>query len=328
MNNIKVGVIGTGLMGEYHVRLYSKMSNVELVGISDIDSDRVNELSSKYKCIGFNNYRELLSQKDKDGNGIDAVSICVPTILHKEISIEAMKLGIKHLLIEKPISDSIENATSIIEFAKKTNSMLMIGHVERFNPSVIELKKLIDSKKIGVIVSISAKRVGPHPPRIKDAGIIIDLSIHDIDVISYLFGKYPTYVYAIDGHNKESSEILLGRVGFEDRVTIMMKFDDGKVGIVESNWLTPHKIRKLYVVGLEGVATLDYIDQTIEISTKERTEDIKFTKEEPLLNELNHFINCVIYKNTPFITGNSGLNALKVALAAKESHKTNDVIKM
>lgn len=333
--NINVGIIGAGVMGEHHAKVYNhihKMGIVNFVGVADIDEKRAKEVADKYDCKSYVNHIDLIE------SGIDAISVCVPTSVHKEIALDCIARRIGGVLVEKPIANNLKDALEIVNGARRMGVKLLIGHVERFNPAVLRMKEIIDSGKLGHVVSISAKRVGPLPPRVRDVGIIIDLAVHDIDVISYLYGKedirgriilsYPTDVYAIDGNIKGIKGVNLGKIGLEDRASIMMKFDDGRAGIIETNWLTPHMIRKLDIVGFERVAYLDYTGQTISIHGREMVEEIKLVKEEPLMRELTHFINIVKDDEKELVTGEDGVQALRVALAAIESHKTGNVVKL
>ena len=170
---LRVGVVGTGAMGQNHVRIYHEMEGVELAGIADVDEQRVNSLAKQYEIEGFTDYRQLF---DHD---LDAVSIVVPTKLHRQVVFEALEAGLD-VLVEKPIADTIENANAMIAKAKEVNRNLMVGHIERFNPAVMRLKEIIESGILGKIVSISTRRVGPYNPRIRDVGVILDIGVHDI----------------------------------------------------------------------------------------------------------------------------------------------------
>ncbi len=335
-----VGIIGVGTMGEYHAKVYNRMREmgiVDTIGITDVDIDRAKEIADKYGCNMYTNHIELIE------SGVEAVSICVPTSRHKEVASDCIARGISGILVEKPIADNLNDALGIVNGAKRMGAKLLVGYVERFNPVVLKMKEIIDSGKLGHVVSISAKRVGPLPPRVKDVGVIVDLAVHDIDIISYLFGGYPTDVYAIDGNLKGMTGVVLGRVGLEDRASIMMRFNDGRAGIIETNWLTPHKVRRLDIVGFERVAYLDYTEQTISIHGHDMIEEIKLRKigdsigdskgerEEPLMIELMHFIDIVRNESgnlKPLVTGEDGVHALRVALAATESYKTGNVVKL
>ena len=309
---MRVGVIGVGAMGQHHVRIYNEMANVDLVGISDVSESRVKELSSQYGVPGFNDHTALLKQD------LDAVSIAVPTTLHKQIGLDAIACG-TNMLIEKPVSDTIENAKDLVNAASDAGVKLMVGHIERFNPAVMKLKHIMDSGLLGKIVSISTKRVGPYNPRIRDVGVILDIGVHDIDIISYLYGKQVNEIYAIAGSNFHS---------FEDYAAILLRFDHDFSGMVETNWLTPHKIRKLTAIGTKGVAYLDYIDQTVELHDGEWIRQAKVEKSEPLKNELEYFIKSISSGMDPHPSGSDGLHVLQVAKAAIRSHKEARAIKL
>lgn len=309
---IRTGVIGVGSMGQHHVRIYHEMEGVELVGISDVDRTLVENLASRYDTKPFTDYKELLAE------GLDAVSIVVPTTLHKQVTMDVLEAG-ANILVEKPVADTIENADSMIKAAREAGRLLMVGHIERFNPAVTKMKEIIDSGLLGKIVSISSRRVGPYNPRIRDVGIIIDLGVHDIDVISYLYGSRVSEVYSIAGNDIHSQE---------DHASTILKFKDNRSGVVEINWLTPHKTREMTVVGLQGVAYLDYIDQTVSIHDKEWIREAKVEKGEPLKKELEHFVRSVRDSETPLITGEDGKHALEVALDAIESYKKGCIVRM
>lgn len=318
---MRIGVIGIGVMGEYHTRVYSeiaaKHNDVKLVGIADVDNERVTAMAEKYGTTAYTDYNELIDQ------GLDAVSICVPTTMHKQVANAVMMKGVRGVLVEKPISNNTADSIEMINMAKAMRSILVIGHVERFNPAVILIKDIIDSGRLGKIVSISAKRVGIHPPRRIDTGVIIDLAVHDLDIICHLFGSNPVDIYAFSGQGKNN---------FEDRASMILKFSGQRAGLIDVNWLTPQKIRTLDIVGLDGVAHLDYHKQMININEEKCSycyEDIDFCqKQEPLMKELLHFISVVKGHDKPLVTGEVGLRALTLALAALESSKTGKVYDM
>ncbi len=309
---MRVGVIGVGAMGTNHARIYSQMKDVDLIGISDIDKPACLEVSRRFNTIAYQNHLELLKQK------LDAVSIAVPTSKHREIAIDAIERGV-NVLIEKPIAETLESAEEILNAARKANVKLAVGHIERFNPAVLKLKEIIDDNLLGKVVSISARRVGPYNPRIRDVGVIIDLGVHDIDVISYLYGSRALEVYSIAGNDIHA---------FEDHASIMLRFEDNRSGTIDTNWLTPHKVRKLNVIGLNAVAYLDYIEQTVSIHDQNWIREAKVAKEEPLARELRHFIDVVKNDEKPLVTGEDGIYALKVALCAVESYKKGCAVKI
>jgi len=300
-------------MGFHHARIYSELTRegrVELVGVADANFERAKEVAEKFKTRAFADYKELIKE-------VDAVSIAVPTSLHRQVALEFIENGV-HVLVEKPIAESIESAEEIIKAAKNNEVVLMVGHVERFNPGVLKLKEVLDEGLIGKVVTLTAKRVGPLPPQIKDVGVIVDLAVHDIDVMSFLLGDKVKNVYARAGSAKNPLEL-------EDYAIIMLNFGDA-TGIVETNWLTPHKVRTLSVVGTEGIAELDYITQKLVIYNHEWVKEAKVNVKEPLRNELEHFVECVEKGVKPLVSGEEGLHALKVAIKALESAKSARIV--
>lgn len=305
-------MIGVGVMGLNHARVYNDMKGVDLLGISDKDEVRVKTVAEMYDTKAYVDYKELLDDEP------DAVSISVPTSMHKDVALDAIDCGVKGILIEKPIADTLENADKIIDAAEDAGVKLVIGHIERFNPAVSKLKDLVEKNILGEVVSISARRVGPFNDRIRDVGVITDLGVHDIDVISYLYGKKVENVVTIAGN---------GVRPFEDRASILMRFGGNCSGLIETNWLTPHKVRTLAVMGVDGVAYLDYIKQTLEVHFEGgRIEEIEVDKDEPLRKELEHFINIASEGGQSPSSGLNGRYVLSVAMAAQESYKNSSMV--
>lgn len=307
---MRVAVIGGGAMGQHHIRIYSEMKDVELVGICDTDRNRANSLAKSYNTTPYYDHKELLKQE------LDAVSVVVPTTFHSNVALDIINSG-THLLVEKPIADTLEKADTMINAAHDAKVKLMVGHIERFNPAVSKLKEIVNSGMLGKIVSISSRRVGPFNPRIRDVGIIMDLGVHDIDVISYLYGRKIDEVYTIAGKDIHS---------FEDHASILLRCDTNLSGMVETNWLTPHKIRNLTAIGLKGVAYLDYIKQTVELHDESWIRTAKVEPKEPLKNELEHFIKAVKNGTDVISNGETSRHALEVAMAAIESYQKGKAI--
>ncbi len=306
MKKIGVGVIGVGAMGRHHARIYSEMRDVELVGVADVNERRAAEVAAEYNTEAFTDCERLLK------NDLDAVSIAVPTTLHKHIALKAAAYDV-HMLIEKPIAESLKSADAIIDAARRENLKLVVGHIERFNPAILKLKELISAGELGQVISISCRRVGPYPPRIMDVGIIIDLAVHDIDAISYLYGKRAMNVYSIAGNSFHIKE---------DHASILLQYADKKSGMVETNWLTPHKIRKLTVTATEGVAHADYLEQSLEIWKEGEVREVEIEKREPLKNELEHFLHVIVNDEEPSPSGEEGKYTLEVALSAIKSYES------
>jgi UDP-N-acetylglucosamine 3-dehydrogenase len=306
---LRAGVIGTGTMGSNHARVYFESSKYDLIGVADLNYERASMMAQNYECKAFNDYEDLLKEN------LDVVSIVVPTILHKEVALCAVDCGC-NILVEKPISDTVQNADEIINAAHEKEVRVLVGHIERFNPAIIKLKELIDDNLLGDIISISAKRVGPFNPRIRDVGIILDLGTHDIDILSYLSGKKVKAVYAVAGSAFHTHE---------DHAIMTLTFEDGSNGVIETNWLTPHKMRTLTVVGSNGIAEVDYIESSLRLFDKEWIRDAKIEKQEPLKLEIEHLADCVCDGKEPLITGEDGKTVLEIALKAIESAQTGKV---
>ncbi|MCC7551025.1 MAG: Gfo/Idh/MocA family oxidoreductase [Methanobacterium sp.] len=307
MNKVNVGVVGVGAMGHNHVRVYTRLKNANLLAVSDLMKGTLAEVSKKYNTVGFVDYDNVLKMPE-----IDAVSVCVPTTYHYEVVMSAIEQG-KHVLVEKPIAFTLKEAKKMVRAARKEGVKLATGHVERFNPAVLEAKKLLRENIIGEVVSVSAKRVGPFPPRIKDVGVTIDLAIHEVDVMAYLMDSPVSKVYAHVGSRLEKCE-------YEDHAEIMMEFYNGAVGMLEVNWLTPYKKRQLEVTGIDGIISLDYIDQNVEVFGK-NARNVRVPHHEPLMEELDSFLNAIIMDEKPKITGEDGIHALKTVLASMKSAK-------
>jgi len=297
---MRVGVIGVGSMGINHPRTYLEFG-AELVGIADTNQENLEKASALYKVPTYLDYKDLLECE------LDAVSIVVPTTLHKIVALDVIDKGI-NLLIEKPIADSLQNATDIIEKAKAHNVKLMVGHIERFNPVVSKLKQIIDEGVLGKLICISAKRVGPFVPRISDVGIIIDIATHDIDIIRYLIGSECTSAYSKSTRYKN----LKG-----DAALLLISFGEISASI-EVNWYTPFKTRNITVTGTEGVAYADYIKQEMKIYHADWEMTPKINKAEPLTLELEHFLDCIRLDKEPLVSGYDGLKVLEIAINSQK----------
>lgn len=304
---IRIGVVGVGNMGRHHARVYYELMkegfDIEFVGVVDKDIKRAREIANKYGTKAYYNHIDLIK------NGVNAVSIAVPTTLHKDISLDFIRNGI-HVLVEKPIATTFQDAKIMVEEARKNNIVLMVGHIERFNPAVQKLKELLNRGLLGKPIVLTARRVGPLPPQIKDTGVVIDLAVHDIDIIYYLTGKEITNITVKSG-------CILHPQKYEDYTVILMELQD-TIGIIEANWLTPYKLRKLYITGEKAVAELDYITQDLIIQDKEFTIKVRVNKQEPLKNELKHFIECIKHNKKPIITGEEALYILHVLEKARK----------
>ena len=330
MDKLNVAVIGVGSMGKNHARVYSEMGNVELVAISDADKETAAAMAKKYKTKQYTDYREML-KKEK----IDAVSVCVPTKLHKGIALDLIKSNV-NVLVEKPIAADIEEAKSMISEAEKNKVKLMVGHIERFNPVVVELKKRIKGNELGKIYKVHCTRMGPSVHRIYDVGVIIDLAIHEIDVLMYIIDSKIKRVYAETAQKIHSAH--------EDLLIGTMRFNNDVLGVINANWLTPKKVREIAVTGEKGMFVANYLTQELYFHENDfarknvdyksysmtilegRTIKLEVENNEPLRSELEAFAGCILKNKEPPVTGNDGLEALRIAQKFIESAKTSKAI--
>jgi len=298
---MRVGVIGTGVMGWHHARVYRELG-VDLVGVADTDLKRAEEVANKYQTRAFTDYTQLLEQ------GLDAVSVVVPSRLHSEVAVSVADYGV-NMLVEKPIADTMESGEKIIDATRKANIVLMVGHIERFNPAVQKLKQIIDEGVLGKLILLSSRRVGPFVTRVTDIGITMDVASHDIDIARYLTNMEPVEVLA------KSS-----KVKNEKGDCALMILDFGLVtASIEVNWFTPHKVRTLVVTGTDGITYADYIEQSVTIFNQDWKMEPKIEKCEPLRMELKHFVECVEQDKKPLISGEDGLKTLEIALKIEGS---------
>ena len=317
MNKSRVAVIGLGNMGQHHVRNYFELPEANLVAVCDANQARADEFAQKYNCKAYTSVDDLL------GNEIvDAISITSPTSTHFDIAKKAITQNV-NVLVEKPICDNITDAEELIALAEQKGLVLMVGHIERFNPAVQKLKSMIDANELGKVTSLISRRVGAFPPQIHDANVVIDLAVHDIDIFNYLLNKQPSSVTGNAGR-----ALINGR---EDYAELFLKYGDQN-GFIQVNWITPIRIRQLAVTGTNGYAELDFIKQEVTYYQSDYKEvpgitgensikfnetkkvSVLFDKKEPLKEELKHFLNCVTTKSQPLVHGSIGMDALKIAL--------------
>ncbi len=323
---LKVAVIGLGNMGKHHVRNYHELPDSELTCVCDLQENISNEFAEKYNCNAYTNIEKMIESEI-----IDAVSITVPTMYHYDIAKKIIEKKI-NVLIEKPICETVEKANKLIRLAKENNVVIMVGHIERFNPAVIKLKEIIKEGKLGKITSLISRRVGAFPAQIKDANVIIDLAVHDIDIFSYMLDKQPDNIYANAGR-----ALINGR---EDYAEILLTYGEQN-GMMQVNWITPIRIRQLSITGTKGYAELNYMTQELKLFKSNYHEDhddfgdfiikfgnpdtqeIEIEKKEPLAEELTHFLKCIKNSTSPLISGETGVLALKTAIDVMKVMKKN-----
>ena len=308
---LKIGIIGVGGWGKNHVRVLHNMG--VLGAVCDVSIDRAKEIAKKYDTKYYSSIKDLFSNE-----GLDACLVCTPTKTHLSVVREAIKNGC-HVFVEKPLSFSSKECEEMIELSNKAKVILTCGYVERFNPAVQDLKSIIEKQEYGDLLMMEFHRENRMPLHIKDVGVIYDTSVHDIDTAMYLFGKLPKMVFARAGKKFHL---------FEDFATIMLGFEDQRVAIIASNWVTPKKVRTFSAVCTEGTVTGDFITQEIRIDHGDATIIPRRQQfQEPLVLELQSFIEVVGGKRKqPVVTSQEATNVTKVAEAALLSSETGSPI--
>lgn len=310
---VKMGLIGLGRMGQYHLNLYDEITEVELVGLCDVDSDVVAKLSEKHDVIGTSDYKDFLDK-------VDAVTIAAPTRYHYEIAKDCLEAG-KHVLVEKPITTDLKQAEELFEIAEKNKVVLNIGHVERFNGAVQELKNIIDNPHL-----IESRRVGPFVERMKNDSIILDLMIHDIDIILNMMDQEVVDV-------KATGSAIYSEL--PDFANVSIVFENNAVANILVSRITQKKDRTMSISQEEAFINLDYTNQDINIYRKGHSQHIFGNKElrykneyvlerlfvykdNPLKLEIKHFLECVKGSDERMVSVHHELMSLKVALKVDE----------
>jgi predicted dehydrogenase len=270
----------------------------------------------------------------------DLVSIAVPTRSHLDVAVQVIERGIP-LLIEKPIAATIEEGASLRDLARTAGVPLTVGHIERFNPAVRELRRRLDAGELGRVFQVHARRVGPFPARVRDVGVVLDLAPHDIDVMRYLLGSEITRVHAETAQriNTEHEDMLIGT----------LRFADGAVGVLDVNWLTPTKIRELSVLGERGMFVVDYLARELTFYENDaapredpagwparhlkgvsegRRHEIAIEKHEPLALELEAFVRAVREGTPPEVSADDGIAAIAVAEALVRSARDGHAVEL
>ncbi len=308
---IRVGVIGVGNMGQHHTRVLSMLKDVELVGVADVNVERGIDTASKYRVRFFEDYRDLLLH-------VDAVCVAVPTRLHHTVGMACLQAGI-HVLIEKPIAASIAEAESLVNAAAESQCILQVGHIERFNPAFQELNKILKAEEL---LALEAHRMSPYADRANDVSVVLDLMIHDIDLLLELAAS-PVVKLTASGSRASDS-------GFLDYVTATLGFANGIVATLTSSKVTHRKIRRIAAHCKNSLTEADFLNNEILIHRRTTAncmtdhgqvlyrqdgliEKVYTSNIEPLNAELEHFVGCVRGGNQPSVGGEQALKALRLA---------------
>ena len=327
----RVGLIGLGTMGRNHLRLLSARDDARLVAVADPVPDA---LAIASEASGAQAYAEPLAMLAEAE--LDAVVIAAPTTTHHPLAQAAIERGIA-VLVEKPLAATPNEANDLVQVAKAAGVPLQVGHVERFNPAVLELGRLLDSGWLSTVYAITSRRAGPFPARIRDVGVTIDLATHDVDILSFVAAERPVRVSAETAQrvHEDHEDLLFG----------LLRFPSGTVGMIDVDWLTPAKRRALTVVGEEGMFELDYLSQRLTFTRSTDTtnprliagyaptfegESVELPLEthEPLSAELDAFLRVVRDGGRPVVDGEDGWWAVVLADALLRSARERRTIEL
>jgi len=311
---LRVAVVGAGRMGQNHLRVYDLQKSVTIAGVVDIDAGRARTAAERYGCAAFNSPAELIGK-------VDVASVCVPSVLHRDVGCLLLDNGI-HCLIEKPLATSEGDCQALIEAAARSSATLMVGHVERFNPAVQQLVRLLDGKH--QVHAIDARRLSWTSARITDVDVVLDLMVHDLDIVLSLVSEP---VIAVAGSGVRTS----ARHG-EDYVTALLSFSGGVTASLTASRITQTKVRELSLTTDIGYITVNYINQEILVVRRPETdrdpsywfgngdtildsvvERVLVRNAEPLMLELQHFVDSVRHGTKPLVTGEHALKTLRIA---------------
>jgi UDP-N-acetylglucosamine 3-dehydrogenase len=318
---LRAGVIGLGTMGRNHVRVWNEaIGGVELVAVTDPRGEAVRLMTEGRSLRGYAEVTTMLAEEE-----LDLVSVVAPTSMHHQLTLAALHAG-AHVLVEKPISATRAEAEAMIAAAAASSRMLTVGHIERFNPAIVELRRRLQAGELGRIFQVRATRLGPFPERIRDVGVVVDLAPHDLDVMRFLLGSDPVRVYA------ETEQRI--HTDHEDLFVGVLKFANGAVGLLDINWLTPTKQRTLTVTGQGGMYTADYLAQDLVFHpnpaagsvAEGRSETRAIARREPLVVELEAFAAAVRRGGPPPVDPREALIALQLARALVEAANTGTAL--
>jgi len=306
-NLLKCGVIGVGYLGQHHARIYSELEGAVLAGVFESDADRAKEISERHQCPVFSTIEELAET-------CDAISVVVPTDKHHEVAVPLLKAGC-HLLIEKPICETVEQATEILAAANGANALVQVGHIEHFNPVMSYLEEVVTNPKY-----ITAERLAPYQPRGTEVGVVLDLMIHDIGVVLQLVGSQPVDVRSV-------GVSVLSKT--EDIANARIEFANGCVANLNVSRVSSKKVREIRVFQSTGYLSLDFMNQAghhVAVGLEGLSKnEVPIEKGEPLKLELASFVESVKNRKDPKVGGELGKTALDLAIQiTSQIRKTMD----
>ncbi len=327
---VRVGLAGLGSMGRNHLRVLSSRPNTRLVAVADPLAEALEGATAASGAQGYVEPLAMIGEAD-----LDAVVIAAPTTAHVPLALAAIERGLA-VLVEKPLAATVDEAMRIVEAGQAAGVPVQVGHVERFNPAVLELGRLLREGWLSTIYAIASRRAGPFPARIRDVGVTVDLATHDADMLCWIAGERPTRVYAELAQRIHATH--------EDLLFGLLHFPSGATGMLDVNWLTPAKRRQLTVIGEEGMFELDYITQRLTFTRADVAHpqfvggyaptftgdvaELPVVNAEPLAAEHDAFLRVVREGGRPVVDGEDGLWAVAVAtglLAAAADRRPMDL---
>lgn len=305
----KIGVVGTGGWGKNHVRVLSELG--ALAAVCDVDASRTQLYSKKYAINGYSDF-EAMTKREK----LDGVTICTPASTHFEIASKALAAGL-HTFVEKPMVTALADAEKLIEMAERSKRILTVGFIERFNPAITQVKRLIEDGTLGGPILLEFHRESRRGENIFDVGVVKDATVHDVDTARWLFNEDPKTVFARVGN-------ITGRQ--EDFAAVMLGFGDQRTAFLMTNWVTPNRVRTLTAVFARGVVTVDFVTQEMKVHEESGTRIPKTNYQEPLMLELKEYVSAIEEKRNPLVTGKDGLSATRITEAILASSKSGSPI--
>jgi UDP-N-acetylglucosamine 3-dehydrogenase len=314
---LRAGVIGLGNMGRNHARVLDEaIDGVQLVAVADPRPEALRQSAGERSARGYADASAMLAEEQ-----LDLVTVAAPTSLHGELTLAVLVSG-AHVLVEKPIAATRPEAEAMMAAAGRAGRLLSVGHIERFNPAVVELRRRLQAGELGRIFQVSTTRLGPFPDRIRDVGVVVDLAPHDLDVMRFLLGADPVRLYA------ETEQRI--HTDHEDLFVGVLKFANDAVGLLDINWLTPTKSRTISVTGERGMFRADYLSQELVFIpnpargtvTAGEPQSLRVARREPLVVELEAFATAVRDGGPPPVDPREALIALMLARALVEAANT------
>lgn len=307
---LRTGVIGVGNIGQHHARIYASLPGSQLVGIADIDPGRMQGIADRYGVPAYADYRALLDQ-------VQAVSVAAPTTLHHEIGRVCLEHGV-HVLMEKPLAASVEQAHDLAALAGQAQLVLQVGHVERFNPTFVELANVLADHQI---LAVDARRLSPFASRAADVSVVYDLMVHDLDLILTLIPA-PLRAVSATGSRVRSPQT--------DHAMALLTFDGGQMASVAASKITQHKVRQMAVTCAEAFVVADFLTRTVMVHRQSAAdyfaqrgavlyrqegliEQVYVPQIEPLFAEIQHFLACVREGRSPRVGSAEAIRVMTVA---------------